>query len=54
MLEFEDVKKCKTTEELNKFIQKYLDERGLRGEKRRKTMWALQYEWRDSLSNKRK
>ena len=29
MLEFEDVIKCKTVEELNEFIQKYLDEREL-------------------------
>jgi hypothetical protein len=54
MLEFEDVKNCKTIEELNEFIQKYLDERDLRGEQRKKTYWALFYTWREynsSLAN---
>ena len=38
-LKFEDVKSCKTIEELNDFIRKYLEERQLKGEERRKTYW---------------
>ena len=49
-MEFEDVKKCKTIEELNKFTQKYLDEKGLQGEERRSTYWALFYTWKESTS----
>ena len=51
MLRFEDIRKCKTIEELNEFIQKYLDERGLRGEQPKKTYWALFYAWRETSSS---
>lgn len=47
MAEFEDVKKCKSMEELNDFIQKYLDGHNLKGENRRKTYWALFYAWKE-------
>ena len=48
MLKFEYVINCKTTEELNKFIQEYLDQEELEGEQRRKTYWALFYTWKES------
>jgi hypothetical protein len=48
MLEFDDVKKCKTIEELNEFIQKYLDENELEGEERKQTYWALFYRWKEN------
>jgi len=33
---FDDVKNCKNVEEFNMFAQEYLDERTLKGEKRKK------------------
>ena len=50
-MEFEEVKNCKTIEELNEFIQKYLEEKQLQGEEKRKTYWALFYTWRESNSS---
>ena len=50
-MEFDDVKNCKTIEELNDFIQKYLYERDLQGEERRKTYWALFYSWKKNSQN---
>lgn len=50
MLEFEDVKNCKTIEELNEFVRKYLNERELDGEEREKHYWALFYTWKESSS----
>lgn len=47
MKDFEEVANCKTIEELNQFIQEYLDERDLKGEARRKTYWALFYRWKE-------
>jgi hypothetical protein len=49
-LRFEDVKDCKTVEQLYEFIDKYLDERQLKGEERRKTYWALFYAWKEDIS----
>jgi len=47
--EFEDVKKCKTMEELNEFIRRYLDKNELKGEARKKAYWALFHAWKESL-----
>jgi hypothetical protein len=49
-LTFEDVRNCKDIEELNDFIRKYLEERGLQGEERRRTYWALIYAWKEASS----
>lgn len=49
MLNFDDVKKCRGIEELNKFIRQYLEERGLEGEEKRSTYWALFYAWKEDL-----
>ena len=49
-LKFDDVKKCKSIEELNEFIRKYLDQEGLNKaemkERREKTYWALFHKWK--------
>lgn len=50
MLNFDDVKNCKTTEILNEFIRQYLNERNLKGEQRKKTYWALFYAWKESTT----
>jgi len=50
MLNFDDVTKCRTIEELNEFIRKYLDENNLQGELRMKTYWALFYRWKENTS----
>lgn len=49
-MKFEDVKKCKTIKEFNDFARKYLDERELKGEERKKHYWALFYRWKESPS----
>lgn len=48
MLDFEDVLKCEDIKTLNDFIDAYLDEQGLEGDERHRTMWALFYHWRES------
>jgi hypothetical protein len=45
MLEFDDVISCKDVAEFNDFVSRYLEERKLQGEERRKTYWALFYRW---------
>jgi len=45
--DFEEVDECKTVEEFNQFVQEYLEERGLEGEARTKTYWALFYRWKE-------
>jgi len=47
MLNFDDVTKCRTIEELNEFIRKYLEENHLEGELRKKTYWALFFRWKE-------
>jgi hypothetical protein len=49
-LTFEDVRNCKDIATLNQFIRKYLEERGLQGEEKRKTYWALIYAWGEASS----
>ena len=49
-MKFQDVRNCKTTEEFNEFVRKYIDEWNLEGEEKRKTYWALFYEWKESNS----
>jgi hypothetical protein len=49
-LKFEDVKGCKTVEQLYEFITQYLDEGQLQGQERRKTYWALFYAWKENTS----
>lgn len=43
----EEVSKCKNISEVNSFIQRYLEERHLEGEERRKTYWVLFYAWKE-------
>lgn len=54
ILNFDDVGKCRTIQELNEFIAKYLDENHLQGEARRKTYWALFYRWKESQESEPK
>jgi hypothetical protein len=49
VLKFEDVTKCSSVADFNLFVRQYLAERGLVGEARRKTYWALFYAWSNSL-----
>ena len=47
MLEFDDVVKCKDTEEFNLFVRQYLEERNIAvpSERARRLYWALFYRW---------
>jgi hypothetical protein len=51
MLKFEDVVNCRTVEEFNSFVGRYLAEKGLESptEERRKTYWALFYRWKEGF-----
>lgn len=46
MLDFDEVVKCNDVQELNHFIDKYVQERGLKGEAKSRHTWALFYTWR--------
>lgn len=46
-IEFDDVVKCPDVQALNLFMSKFLDERKLEGEERRKMYWALFYKWKE-------
>jgi hypothetical protein len=50
-LDFEDVVKCHSIKELGDFTLQYLDERGLQGPERHRTMWALFYRWRERFES---
>lgn len=45
-LNFDDVAHCRNVESFNAFVEQYLSERGLVGEKRTRTYWALFYAWK--------
>lgn len=45
-LKFEDVVHCRDVESFNAFVGQFLSERGLVGENRRCTYWALFYAWK--------
>lgn len=47
-MEFDDVVKCPDIQALNQFISKFLDERKLEGEERRKMYWVLFYKWKEN------
>ena len=46
-LNFDDVVHCHDVASLNAFVEQYLSERGLVGEERTRTYWALVYAWKD-------
>jgi len=50
MLEFDDVVKCKDTEEFNLFVRQYLEERNIAvpSERATRLYWALVYRWKES------
>ncbi|MEM2105126.1 MAG: hypothetical protein QXV21_01475 [Candidatus Bathyarchaeia archaeon] len=48
-LKFEDVVNCRDVESLNAFINQYLSERGLVGERRRRTYYALVKAWNNGI-----
>jgi hypothetical protein len=48
-LKFDDVTDCRDAESFNAFVQQYLSEQGLVGEKRRRTYWALFYAWKNGI-----
>ena len=52
-LRFEDVVHCRDIASLNEFIQQYLSERGLIGEKRERAYWALVYAWKNGIGSYR-
>ena len=45
-LKFEDVAHCRDVESFYAFVDQYLSERGLVGESRTRTYWALFYAWK--------
>jgi hypothetical protein len=45
-LNFDDAVNCRSVESFNAFAEQYLSERGLVGEERRRTYWALFYAWK--------
>lgn len=49
-LNFDDVAHCRNVESFNAFTEQYLSERGLVGERRRSTYWALFYTWKNGIS----
>jgi hypothetical protein len=48
-LRFEDVVRCRDVESFNAFVGQFLSERGLVGESRTRTYWALFYAWKDGI-----
>ena len=50
MLEFDDVVKCKDTEEFNFFVRQYLEERNIAvpSERAKRLYWALLYRWKEN------
>jgi len=52
-LRFEDVVHCPDVESLNAFTSQFLSERGLVGESRKRTYWALFYAWKDGIRSGR-
>jgi hypothetical protein len=50
-LRFEDVAHCRDAELFNAFVGQYLSERGLAGECRKRTYWALFYAWNNGISS---
>jgi hypothetical protein len=50
-LKFEDVVHCRDVESFNAFVEQFLSERGLVGESRRRTYWALFYAWKNGISS---
>jgi hypothetical protein len=48
-LTFEDVVHCRDVESFNAFVDQFLSERGLVGESRMRTYWALFYAWKDGI-----
>jgi hypothetical protein len=46
-----DIVKCKDIAELNLFIRRFLEERNLDTETRRKVYWRLFYTWKESFSH---
>jgi hypothetical protein len=49
-LNFDDVAHCRDVESFNAFVEQFLSERGLVGESRRRTYWALFYAWKERSS----
>jgi hypothetical protein len=52
-LNFDDVAHCRSVESFNAFVDQYLSERGLVGERRRRTYWALFYSWKNGIRSDR-
>jgi hypothetical protein len=52
-LNFDDVVYCRDVERFNAFVEQFLSERGLVGEKRRRTYWALFYVWKNKACSDR-
>jgi len=50
-LNFDDVAHCRDVASLNAFIEQFLSERGLVGEARLRTRWALLYRWKEAISS---
>lgn len=48
-LKFEGVVHCRDVESFNAFVRQYLSERGLVGNSRTRTYWALFYAWKDGI-----
>jgi len=46
-LVFGDVGCCKDVESFHAFVRRFLEERGLVGEPRRRMYWALFYAWKE-------
>ena len=46
-LNFDDVAHCPNVESFNAFAEQFPSERGLVGEGRRRTYWALFYAWKN-------
>jgi hypothetical protein len=50
-LNFDDVANCRNVESFYAFVDQFLSERGLVGEARLRTYWALVYRWKESISS---
>lgn len=48
-LKFEDVVHCRDVESFHVFVQQFLSERGIVGESRTRTYWALFYAWKNGI-----
>jgi hypothetical protein len=48
-LKFEDVAHCRDVESFNASAMRFLSERGVVGESRRRTYWALFYAWKNAV-----